>query len=132
MKELVRKKKIGYSFVFMLINITSITVITSLTGLNLRMAFIASGIATLLFHKLTKNKIPSFIGMSGSFVGGMIAVSQSQGVEYALGGVIGGGITYASFKPCCERLKNTLKDTRLSNPNIDDSDVEEITEVEIK
>ncbi|MDY4545233.1 MAG: hypothetical protein SPE00_07990, partial [Bacilli bacterium] len=49
-----------------------------------------------------------------------------------VGGVIGGGITYASFKPCCERLKNTLKDTRLSNPNIDDSDVEEITEVEIK
>ena len=94
MKELFSKKNIGYSFVFMLINITSITVITSLTGLNLRMAFIASGIATLLFHKLTKNRIPSFIGMSGSFVGGMIAVSQSQGVEYALGGVIGGGICY--------------------------------------
>ena len=94
MKELFSKKNIGYSFVFMLINITSITVITSLTGLNLRMAFIASGIATLLFHKLTKNKIPSFIGMSGSFVGGMIAVSQSQGVEYALGGVIGGGVCY--------------------------------------
>lgn len=32
------------------------------------------------------------------------------------GGVIGGGITYASFKPCCVRLKNTLKDTFLSNP----------------
>ena len=32
------------------------------------------------------------------------------------GGVIGGGITYASFKPCCDRLKNTLKDTFLSNP----------------
>ena len=94
MKELFSKKNIGYSFVFMLINITSITVITSLTGLNLRMAFIASGIATLIFHKLTKNKIPSFIGMSGSFVGGMIAVSQSQGVEYALGGVIGGGVCY--------------------------------------
>lgn len=32
------------------------------------------------------------------------------------GGVIGGGITYATFKPCCVRLKNTLKDTFLSNP----------------
>ena len=32
------------------------------------------------------------------------------------GGVVGGGITYASFKPCCVRLKNTLKDTFLSNP----------------
>jgi len=32
------------------------------------------------------------------------------------GGVVGGGITYATFKPCCTRLKNTLKDTFLSNP----------------
>lgn len=32
------------------------------------------------------------------------------------GGIIGGGITYLSFKPCCERLKNSLMDTKLSNP----------------
>lgn len=30
---------------------------------------------------------------------------------------MGGGITYVSFKPCCDKLKNTLKDTILSNPN---------------
>ena len=34
-----------------------------------------------------------------------------------VGGVIGGGITYVSFKPCCEKLKNSLQDTMLSNPN---------------
>ena len=34
-----------------------------------------------------------------------------------VGGVIGGGITYVSFKPCCERLKESLKDTKLSNVN---------------
>ena len=34
-----------------------------------------------------------------------------------LGGVIGGGITYATFKPCCNRLKSVLMDTSLSNPN---------------
>lgn len=33
-----------------------------------------------------------------------------------VGGVIGGGITYAIFKPCCYRLKDALKDTLLSNP----------------
>ena len=44
-----------------------------------------------------------------------------------VGGVIGGGITYLSFKPCCEKLKNTLHDTVLSNPNLkDDSDIIEI------
>ncbi len=33
-----------------------------------------------------------------------------------IGGVVGGGLTYATFKPCCYRLKDTLKDTMLSNP----------------
>ena len=49
-----------------------------------------------------------------------------------VGGVIGGGITYASFKPCCERLKNTLKETKLSNTNIDDSDLDDIINAEIE
>jgi len=34
-----------------------------------------------------------------------------------VGGVVGGGITFATFKPCCYRLKDALKDTMLSNPN---------------
>lgn len=45
-----------------------------------------------------------------------------------VGGVIGGGITYATFKPCCERLKNTLKDTRLSNPDAKDKEIIEIVD----
>ncbi len=32
------------------------------------------------------------------------------------GGVVGGGLTYVTFKPCCDRLKNVLRDTILSNP----------------
>ena len=34
-----------------------------------------------------------------------------------VGGVVGGGITYISFKPCCDRLKASLQDTLLSNPD---------------
>ncbi len=34
-----------------------------------------------------------------------------------VGGVIGGSITFFSFKPCCTRLQNALQDTMLSNPN---------------
>ena len=33
-----------------------------------------------------------------------------------LGGVLGGGITYLSFKPCCDKLRKTLQNTILSNP----------------
>ena len=52
-----------------------------------------------------------------------------------VGGVVGGGLTCATFKPCCTKLKNVLEDTYLSNPNYDkkediiidveDTDVEE-------
>ena len=34
-----------------------------------------------------------------------------------VGGVIGGGITFVSFKPCCDRLKKSLRSTMLSDPN---------------
>lgn len=47
-----------------------------------------------------------------------------------VGGVVGAGITYVSFKPCCEKLKNTLKDTALSNPNyVHDSENDIIIEI---
>lgn len=33
-----------------------------------------------------------------------------------VGGVVGGGLSYATFKPCCVKLKSVLEDTYLSNP----------------
>lgn len=44
-----------------------------------------------------------------------------------IGGVIGGGITFLSFKPCCDKLKSSLQNTMLSNPEYnplgEDSDI---------
>lgn len=34
-----------------------------------------------------------------------------------VGGVIGGGITFLSFKPCCDKLTASLQNTMLSNPD---------------
>lgn len=34
-----------------------------------------------------------------------------------VGGVVGGGITYLSFKPCCDNLKKSLQETALCNPS---------------
>ena len=47
-----------------------------------------------------------------------------------VGGLVGGGLTYAAFKPCCEKLKNTLKDTILSNPDAHKNDEAIIIEAE--
>ena len=46
-----------------------------------------------------------------------------------VGGVIGGGLTYMSFKPCCDKLKKSLQDTILSNPDKKETDsVIDVTE----
>ncbi|MEG0359953.1 MAG: hypothetical protein RR598_11865, partial [Anaerorhabdus sp.] len=39
-----------------------------------------------------------------------------------IGGVIGGGLTFLSFKPCCDKLKISLQDTLLSNPSYNDEE----------
>lgn len=41
-----------------------------------------------------------------------------------VGMVIGGTITFATFKPCCDRLKKSLQNTILSNPNYVEEDEE--------
>lgn len=41
-----------------------------------------------------------------------------------VGGVIGGGLTFATFKPCCYRLKDALQDTMLSNPKHNETEEE--------
>ena len=46
-----------------------------------------------------------------------------------VGGVIGGGLTYATFKPCCDKLKAVLEDTYLSNPYYQE-DSENIIDIE--
>lgn len=40
-----------------------------------------------------------------------------------VGGMIGGGITFLSFKPCCDKLKTSLQNTMLSNPDYHSSEI---------
>lgn len=46
-----------------------------------------------------------------------------------VGGVIGGGLTFVTFKPCCVKLKNSLRDTLLANPKSNLADENEIVDV---
>lgn len=39
-----------------------------------------------------------------------------------VGGALGGGITYLTFKPCCVKLQKSLQNTMLSNPNYNSND----------
>lgn len=46
-----------------------------------------------------------------------------------VGGVIGGGLTFVTFKPCCDKLKKSLRDTRLADPNVESANEGTIVDV---
>lgn len=72
-----------------------------LTGLSISTTLLMAGLGTLLFHLLTKGKVPAFLGSSFAFLGGYAAVAPLQNgqpntemLPYACGGVIFAGIVY--------------------------------------
>lgn len=48
-----------------------------------------------------------------------------------IGGVVTGGLSYVTFKPCAKKLKNSFKELPLSDPNFYKEQMEEIVDVEI-
>jgi len=91
------KKTILMGFLHAIVAFTSITVVTMILGFNLRMAFLFAGINTILFHIVTKNKLPMTLGVSGLFVGSILYVTQTFGKSYAFGGIMVAGIVYIIF-----------------------------------
>ena len=75
----------------------------------------------LMKKALTKGTIYPFVKSTAKWFGVKMTKEVFSGFfKKAIpvaGGIIGGGITYFSFKPCCDRLKESLMDTLLSNPN---------------
>ena len=67
-----------------------------ITGLDVGVTLFAAGIGTLLFHFLTKFKVPVFLGSSFAFIPGIIAVSTAEGgsLPEALGGIFVAGLLY--------------------------------------
>src|SRR2546421_1486321 len=47
-------------------------------GLNPQLAIMMSGIATICFLLIVQGAVPSYLGTSASFVGGVIAIRHSQ------------------------------------------------------
>ncbi len=70
------------------------------TGLDISSALFMAGVGTLLFHLLTKGKIPAFLGSSFAFMSGYDAVNKmwgGQGINalpYACLGVACAGFLY--------------------------------------
>ena len=74
-----------------------------ITGLSMSATLLFAGLGTLLFHFLTKMKVPAFLGSSFAFLGGYAAIvsmgeaqglSVSESLPYACIGVFSAGIIY--------------------------------------
>ena len=65
-----------------------------LTGLDIGVTLFAAGIGTIIFHILTKFKVPVFLGSSFAFLPGIFAISEAQGLAYATGGIVIAGLLY--------------------------------------
>lgn len=73
-----------------------------ITGLNVSTTLLFAGLGTLLFHLITKGKVPAFLGSSFAFLGGYAMVApkladgspNSEMLPYACGGVVAAGLVY--------------------------------------
>ncbi len=73
--------------------------VPTLTGLNPSIALLSAGIGTLLFHLVTKGKVPVFLGSSFAYIAGIQAVigKNPDNIPKAMGGIIVAGIMYLLF-----------------------------------
>jgi hypothetical protein len=96
---------------------------------------LGSGIQKQLMKKaLTKGTIYPVVKSVAKWFGVKMTKEVFTGFfKHAIpvvGGVIGGGLTYMSFKPCCDKLKASLQDTFLSNPAHEETEEEIVFDFE--
>ena len=74
-----------------------------ITGLSISTTLLFAGLGTLLFHFITKKKVPAFLGSSFAFLGGYAAIAPAEGqygltqaelLPYACLGVACAGLLY--------------------------------------
>ena len=77
--------------------------VPAITGLSVSATLLFAGLGTLLFHWITKFKVPAFLGSSFAFLGGYAAVVEmgaktglpaAQALPYACVGVCCAGLLY--------------------------------------
>lgn len=91
---------LGFQHTFAMFGAT--VLVPLLTGLNVSTTLLMAGLGTLLFHLLTKGKVPAFLGSSFAFLGGYAAVAplladgspNAEMLPYACGGVVVAGLIY--------------------------------------
>ena len=93
---------LGFQHVFAMFGAT--VLVPTLTGLSISATLLFAGLGTLLFHFITKGKVPAFLGSSFAFLGGYFAVAAMP--EFADGTL--NWIPYAGVGVACAGLLYVL------------------------
>ncbi|MCR4688800.1 MAG: uracil-xanthine permease family protein, partial [Saccharofermentans sp.] len=75
----------------------STILVPALTGLSVSATLLFAGLGTLLFHVLSKGKVPAFLGSSFAFLAGYFAIAphgEAELLPYACFGVACAGLVY--------------------------------------
>ncbi|SNR39765.1 uracil-xanthine permease family protein [Lutibacter flavus] len=88
----VKRVIIGIQFLFVAFGAT--VLVPLLIDIDPSIALFTAGVGTLIFHVITKGKVPVFLGSSFAFIAPIIAATKLYGYPGTLGGIIAVGIVY--------------------------------------
>ena len=87
-----RKTIVGIQFLFVAFGAT--VLVPLLVGLDPATALFTAGLGTLIFHLVTKGKVPIFLGSSFAFIAPIISASKQWGMSGTLAGMAGVALVY--------------------------------------
>ena len=109
----IQKTVVGAQFLFVAFGAT--VLVPLLVGLDPSVALLAAGVGTLIFHAVTKGKVPIFLGSSFAFIAPIIKATELYGLPGALFGIVGVGLVYGIMSLLI-RLRGVGFITRLFPP----------------
>ncbi len=88
----VQKTIVGVQFLFVAFGAT--VLVPLLVGMDPSVALFTAGIGTLIFHLVTKGKVPIFLGSSFAFIAPIIKATELYGLPGTLSGLVAVGAVY--------------------------------------
>lgn len=88
----IRKGIVGVQFLFVAFGAT--VLVPLLVGLDPSTALFTAGIGTLIFHLVSKGRVPIFLGSSFAFIAPIIKATELYGLSGTLFGLTGVGLVY--------------------------------------
>lgn len=83
---------LGIQFLFVAFGAT--VLVPLLVGIDPSVALFTAGVGTIIFHFITKGKVPVYLGSSFAFIAPMIACGKLYGMPAMFGGIVAVGVVY--------------------------------------